>query len=66
LHLSTPLFLLPHVVLKLHILLETITTSWRHSLSMPKFVIWVWSFSHDHSLKKTLEIELEMVLDLQL
>jgi hypothetical protein len=27
LHLSTPLFLLPHVVLKLHILLETITTS---------------------------------------
>ncbi len=62
---SAPLFLLPHVVLKFHILLETINISWRHSLCMSKSVMWLWSFSHDRSLEKTLEIEFEVVLYLQ-
>jgi hypothetical protein len=54
------------VVSKSHILLENGTTSECHSLHMLKFVMWFWSFSLDHSLKKNMEIKLEMVLDLQL
>jgi hypothetical protein len=60
-------FLFSLMVFKFHVFLEKTTTSQCHSLCMMKFAMWFQSLiSSYYSLKKNMEIELEMVLDLQL